>query len=93
MAVDQAVKTPQQKGLLPAIDAGWAEAPALTQHRHGHVVHQQIKQHGDASYQAHIIALIGVLKSTVEVFDSRTAELYPEAHGCILLGRCLACVI
>src|SRR5438874_3665075 len=36
---DQAVQATQQQGLLPAIDTGWAEAPALTQHRHGHVGH------------------------------------------------------
>jgi len=56
-------------------------------------MHQQIKQHGDASYQADIIALIGVLKTLVEVFDSRTTALYPDAHGCILLGSCLAWII
>src|SRR5204863_2079844 len=29
----------------------------------------------------------------VQLFDSRTTELYPEAHGCLLLVGCLACVI
>jgi hypothetical protein len=38
-------------------------------------VHQQIEQHGEAPHPSHIIALIGVLKTTVEVFDGRTTEL------------------
>jgi hypothetical protein len=85
MAVDQAVETPQQKGLLPAIEAGWAEAPALTQHCHGHVVHQEVDQDRGPSHQTHIITPIGVLQTAVEVFDGGATELYPDAHGCILL--------
>src|SRR5712692_1061597 len=92
VTIDQAVHAAQQKGLLPVIETSQAEAPALAQHRHGHMVHKQIEQHGDAPYQSHIIALIGVLKTTVEVFDSRATELYPDAHGCILLVGCLASV-
>jgi len=34
-----------------------------------------------------------VLQTTVEVFDSRTTELYPDAHGCILLVGCWVCVL
>ena len=45
MAGDQAVHAMQQQGLLPAIETSWAEAPALTQHRHGHVVHKEVDQH------------------------------------------------
>ena len=68
MAVDQAVKTPQQKGLLPAIDAGWGQALQRS-HNTATVRGAPADQlDGDALYPAHIIALIGVLKSTVEVF-------------------------
>jgi hypothetical protein len=93
MAIDQAVETAQQKGLLPAIDAGWAEAPALTQHRHGHVVHQKVDQDRGPPHHTHIIAPIGMLQTAVEVFDGGAAELYPDAHGCILLWGCLASVL
>jgi hypothetical protein len=93
MAVDQAVETPQQKGLLPAIDASWAEAPALTQHRHGDVVHEEVDQDSSPPYQTHIIAPIGILQMAVEVFDGSATELYPDAHGCILLVGCLASVL
>src|SRR5262249_49315690 len=88
VTIDQAVHAAQKKGLLPVIETRRAEAPALAHHRHGHMAHKQIKQHGAAPYQSHIIALVGVLKTTVEVFDSGTTELYPEAHGCILLVGC-----
>src|SRR5215831_14173662 len=57
------------------------------------MVDKQVEQHGDAPYQAHVIALIGMLQTTVEVFDSRTTELYPEAHGCLLLVGCLVSVL
>src|SRR4029450_11736398 len=60
--IHQAVEAVQQKGLLPGIEARRAEAPALTQHRHGHVVHQEVDQHGDPSHQTRIIASIGLLK-------------------------------
>ncbi len=78
MAVDQAIETPQQKGLLPAIDAGGAEVPALTQHRHGHVVHKEVDQDRGPPHQTHIIAPIGMLQTAVEVFDSGATELYPD---------------
>src|SRR5438128_6597903 len=93
MTRDQAVHTAQQQGLLPVIETRQAEAPALAQYRHRHLLHQQIAQHGEAPHQAHIIALIGVLKTLVEVVDGRTTELYPDAHGCILLLGGLASVL
>src|SRR4029077_17511340 len=93
VTVDQAVHAAQQKGLLPVIETRRTEAPALAQYRHGHMVHKQIDQHGEAPHQSHIIALIGVLQTTVEVFDGHTTELYPDAHGCILLLSCLARVL
>jgi hypothetical protein len=49
------------------------------------MVHQQVDQHGSAPYQAHIVFPIGVLKMSVERFDGGVTELYPHAHGCILL--------
>ena len=85
MVVDQAIETPQQKGLLPAIEAGGAEVPALTQHRHGHVVHKEVDQNRGPPHQTHIIAPIGMLQTAVEVFDSGATELYPDAHGGMLL--------
>src|SRR5438309_1525045 len=60
MAVDHAIETPQQKGLLPAIEAGGAEVPALTEHRHGYVVHKEVDHYRGPPHQANIIALIGV---------------------------------
>ena len=50
MAVDQAVYPMQQEVLAPLIEARRTETPALTQHRHGHVVHQQVDQHRGASH-------------------------------------------
>src|SRR5262249_10630174 len=67
--------------------------PSFTEHLHGHLVHQQVEQHRDAPYQAHIITLIGMLQMVVQLFDSRTTALYPEAHGCLLLVGCLAYVL
>src|SRR5262249_55744836 len=93
MAIDQAVHAPQQKGLPPVVETGGAEAPAVTEHLHGHLVYQQVEQHRDAPCQSHIIALIGMLQTAMQLFDSRTTELYPETHGCILLVGCLACVL
>jgi hypothetical protein len=92
MAVDQAVKTPQQQGLLPALEAGWAATPALTQHRHGHVIHEEVNQDSGPPHHTHIIAPIGMLQTAEEVFDGGAPELYPDAHGCLLLG-CLASVL
>jgi hypothetical protein len=91
MVRDQAAHPVQDKGLLPVIEARWAEAPALTQHRYGYVVHQQVDQHGGAPHQPHIIALIGVLKTAVERFDGGGAELYPDSWvypPIELLGTC-----
>ena len=85
VTVDQAVYAAQQKGLLPGIETRWAEALALAQHRHGYVVYQQVDQDGGAPYQPHIIAPIGVLKTAMQLFDGGATELYPDAHGCILL--------
>ena len=85
VTVDQAVHTTQQKGLLPGIETRWAEAPALAQHRNGHVVYQQVDQYGGAPHQPHIIAPIGVLKTAMQLFDGGATELYPDAYGCILL--------
>jgi hypothetical protein len=93
MAIGQAVHAAQQEGLTPSIDAGRAQAPLLAEHLYGHMVYQQVEQYRGAPYQPHIIALIGVLQTAVQLFDSRTTELYPEAHGCILLVSCLACVL
>src|SRR5215471_19106311 len=93
MAIDQVVHAPQQKGLTPVVETGGAEAPAFTEHLHGHLVHQQADQHCDTPYQSHIITLIGMMQTAVQLFDSRTTELYPEAHGCLLLVGCLACVL
>ena len=93
MAVGQAVEATQQKGLLPGIDTRRAEAPALTQHRNGHVGHQQVEQHGDPPHQAHIIALISELQTTLEGFGGGATGLYPDAHGCILLWGYLASVL
>jgi hypothetical protein len=42
---------------------------------------------------AHRIALIGVRQTAVQILDSRTTALYPDAHGCLLLVGCLACVL
>src|SRR5262249_41827693 len=75
------------------LDASWAEAPALTQHRHGHVVHQEIDQDRGPPHQTHIIALIGMLQTAGEVFDGGATALYPDAHGYILLLGCLASVL
>src|SRR5262245_34110488 len=93
MAIAQAVHALQQNDLTPVVETGGAEAPSYTDHLDGHLVHQQVEQHRDAPYQAHIITLIGMLQMVVQLFDSRTTELYPEAHGCLLLVGCLACVL
>src|SRR5215831_12168296 len=91
MVIDQAVHAPQQKGLTPVVETGGAETPAFTEHLHWHMVHQQVEQHRGTPYQPYIIALIGVLQTTVQLLDSRTTELYPDAHGCILLGLFSEC--
>src|SRR5262249_24263852 len=75
------------------VETGDAEAPLFTKHFDWHLVHQQVEQHRDAPYPSHLIALIGVLQTAVQLFDSRTTALYPEAHGWLLLVGCLACVL
>jgi hypothetical protein len=50
------------------------------------VVHEQVDHHSDPPHQPDIIVPIGVLKTVVEVFDGGATELYPDAHGCILLS-------
>src|SRR2546429_1865370 len=85
MAGDHAVETPQEQGLLPVIEARRTQPPALAQYRNGHVMHQQIDQHGGTSHQPHIIFAIGVLETAVEVFDGRGTKRYPDSHGCIFL--------
>jgi hypothetical protein len=50
-------------------------------------MHEQVDHHGGPPYQPDIIALIGVLKTAVEVFDGGMTELYPDTHGCILQSR------
>src|SRR5713101_6236816 len=93
MAIDQAGHPIQQKCLLPVVDTGSTESPALAQHRHGPVMHKQVEQHGGPSHQTDIIAPIGVLQTAVEVFDGCATELYPDAHGCLLLSRYVAIVL
>jgi hypothetical protein len=90
---DPAVDAAQQKGFLPVIETGGAEAPALTQYRHGHLRHKEIDEDCGPPYHPHIIVLIGVLQTAVEVFDGSGTELYPDAHGCILLWGGLASVL
>ena len=69
MVVDEAVHPVQYEVLAPCIEARRAEPPALAQHFHRHVVHEQVEQHGGPPYQTHIIFLIGLLKTALEVFD------------------------
>jgi len=59
----------QQEVLAPRIHAGGTEAPLGTEPLDWHVGHEQVDPHGGAPHQPHIIALIGVLKTAVEVFD------------------------
>jgi hypothetical protein len=42
---------------------------------HGFAVFQQIDQRGDALYQPHIIALIGVLQIALQLFDGGATKL------------------
>src|SRR5712691_4591220 len=93
MVIDQAVQTVQQKGLLPSIKTGWAEAPALAYHRNWGVVYQQVNQDRGPPHQPDIVLLVGLLKTAIEGFDGAATELYPNAHGCILLWGCLASVL
>ena len=93
MLIDHTVHSTQHKGLTPVVDTGGAEAPSFTEYLHGYMVYQQVDQHRGASYQPHVIALIGVLQAEVEVFDGGATELYPHTHGCVLLGSCLVCAL
>jgi hypothetical protein len=93
MVRDQAVHATPHQGLLPVLETGRAEAPTLTQHRHGDVVHKEVNQHGGAPHQAHIIFPIGVLKTAVKGFDGGGTALYPDTHGCILPSSCEAIVL
>jgi len=43
-------------------ETGRAPPPALAHHRHEHVMHQEVQQHGDAPHQAYLIFVIGVLE-------------------------------
>src|SRR5439155_9754908 len=88
MVVDQALDPVQQEVLAPPINARGTQAPSCTEHLDRHVVHKQVEQHGGPPDQPHIIALIGVLQTAVEVFDGCATQLYPDRHGCILLSCC-----
>src|SRR6266511_2438877 len=83
MAVNQAVQAVEEKGPLPVVETGCTEAPALAQHRHGHVVHQQVDQHRRPPHQTHIVFEVGLLQPSVQGFDSRRTDLYSDANGCI----------
>src|SRR5437764_14178501 len=78
MVIGQAVHPLQQECLPPLGDAGEAEAPARPQALDRHVVYEQVDQHGGPPYKSDIIALIGVLKTAVEVFDGGLTDLYPD---------------
>src|SRR5262245_4271943 len=93
VAVGQAVHAAQQEGLTPPLDTGRTQAPWFAEHLHGSVGDQQGEQHRGAPYQPQSIALIGVLQTALQLFDSRTTELYSDAHGCLLLVSCLAWVL
>jgi hypothetical protein len=62
LAVDPAVDTTQQKGFWPGIETSRTEAPALTQHRHGHMVYQEVDQDSGPPHYTHIIVPIGMLR-------------------------------
>jgi hypothetical protein len=93
MAIDHAVRPMQQEVLAPPRDARRAEPPARTQDLQRHGVDEQVEPHGGPPHQPHIIALLGVLQTTVQIFDGGATALYPDAHGCILLSGCLASVL
>jgi len=57
------------------------------------VVHQEVDQHRGPPHQTHIVAPISVLKTAEEIFDGGVTELYPDAHGCILLVGSFASVL
>jgi len=81
MVRDHAVQTVQQKGLLPSIQTGWAEAPALAEHRHWCVVYPPVNHHRGPPHQPDIVLLVGLLKTAVEVFDGGATALYPVRTG------------
>src|SRR4029450_3439568 len=43
MVVDEALQGAQQKGFRQGVETSRAEAPPLTQHRHGHLVYKQVE--------------------------------------------------
>src|SRR5215813_12130673 len=88
MAGDEAIQAVQHKSLLPDVEAGSTEAPTCGQHRYGHVMHQEVDQHRDPSHQSYIVFEVSLLQPGVQGFDSRRTDLYPDAHGCILLDSC-----
>jgi len=90
MAVDQALETPPQPGLLPALDAGGAAAPARTPHRQGHVVRQEGDHDSGPPPPTPILAPLGMLQTAVEVCDGGATARYPDAHGGLLLLGCWA---
>src|SRR5262249_2892577 len=65
MAIVQTLHTVQQKGPLPVVETGGAEVPALTQHGHGHVVHQEADHHRGPPYQTYLIFEVGLLQPSV----------------------------
>src|SRR5499433_4095815 len=67
MAVVQTIHTVQQKGPLPVVETGGTEAPALAQHCHGHVVHQEVNQHRGPPYQTYIVFAVGLLHPSLTV--------------------------
>src|SRR2546426_4493431 len=65
MAVAQTLQAMQQKGLLPVVETGGTEAPALAQDRQGHVVHEEVDQHRGPPHQTHIVFEVGLLQPGV----------------------------
>ena len=51
-------------------------------------MHQQVDQHRGPSHQPYIVFELSLLQPGVQSFDSRRTDLYPDAHGCILLDSC-----
>src|SRR5512145_2000918 len=89
----QAVQAVQQERLLPGIETGRAQPPALAEHRYGGRLGEQSEQHTDTPHQTKIVPSVGVLEPGVQGFDRRITCLYPDAHGCILLLGCLVRVL
>jgi hypothetical protein len=85
---DPALYPMQQAVVAPPLNAGGTAAPLGTEPLYWHVVHEPVDQHGGAPHPPHIIALIGLLKTAVEVLDGGATQLYPDLPGCILLSSC-----